>query len=138
MKKEEVDKDRLIEQYLKCEDASESFQLDERKLAGEILNKKKSNLLPLSGIKLYLPLAACLAVFFGLVIKNNDSQFNAQTDSDSVASPEASTSKNNLLPEEIAMLDEWLLVSPEAVDFSDVNYDSSYELLVSLETIPLP
>jgi len=138
MKKEEVDKDRLIEQYLKCEDASESFQLDERKLAGEILNKKQSNLLPLSGIKLYLPLAACLAVFFGLVIKNNDSQFNAQTDSDSVASPEASILKNNLLPEEIAMLDEWLLVSPEAVDFSDVNYDSSYELLVSLETIPLP
>lgn len=138
MKKEEVDKDRLIERFLKCEDESESFQLDERKLAGEILNKKKSNLIPLSGIKLYLPLAACLAVFFGLVIKNNDSQFNAQTDSDSVASPEASTSKNNLLPEEIAMLDEWLLVSPEAVDFSDVNYDSSYELLVSLETIPLP
>jgi len=138
MKKEEVDKDRLIERYLKCEDESESFQLDERKLAGEILNKKKSNLLPLSGIKLYLPLAACLAVFFGLVIKNNDSQFNAQTDSDSVASPEASILKNNLLPEEIAMLDEWLLVSPEAVDFSDVNYDSSYELLVSLETIPLP
>ena len=138
MKKEEVDKDRLIERYLKCEDASESFQLDERKLAGEILNKKQSNLLPLSGIKLYLPLAACLAVFFGLVIKNNDSQFNAQTDSDSVASPEASILKNNLLPEEIAMLDAWLLVSPEAVDFSDVNYDSSYELLVSLETIPLP
>ncbi len=138
MKKEEIDQDRLIERFLKCEDASESFQLDERKLAGEILNKKKSNLIPLSGIKLYLPLAACLAVFFGLVIKNNDSQFNAQTDSDSVASPEASTSKNNLLPEEIAMLDEWLLVSPEAVDFSDVNYDSSYELLVSLETIPLP
>ena len=138
MKKEEVDKDRLIERYLKCEDASESFQLDERKLAGEILNKKKSNLLPLFGIRLYLPLAACLAVFFGLVIKNNDSQFNAQTDIDSVASPEASILKNNLLPEEIAMLDEWLLVSPEAVDFSDVNYDSSYELLVSLETIPLP
>ena len=138
MKKEEVDKDRLIERYLKCEDASKSFQLDERKLAGEILNKKKSNLLPLFGIRLYLPLAACLAVFFGLVIKNNDSQFNAQTDSDSVAYPEASILDNNLLPEEIAMLDEWLLVSPEAVDFSDVNYDSSYELLVSLETIPLP
>ena len=138
MKKEEIDQDRLIERFLKCEDESESFQLDERKLAGEILNKKKSNLLPLSGIKLYLPLAACLAVFFGLVIKNNDSQFNAQTDSDSVASSEASILKNNLLPEEIAMLDEWLLVSPEAVDFSDVNYDSSYELLVSLETIPLP
>lgn len=138
MKKEEVDKDRLIERFLKCEDESESFQLDERKLAGEILNKKQSNLLPLSGIKLYLPLAACIAVFFGLVIKNNDSQFNAQTDIDSVASPEASILKNNLLPEEIAMLDEWLLVSPEAVDFSDVNYDSSYELLVSLETIPLP
>ena len=138
MKKEEIDQDRLIERFLKCEDESESFQLDERKLAGEILNKKQSNLLPLSGIKLYLPLAACLAVFFGLVIKNNDSQFNAQTDSDSVASPEASTSKNNLLPKEITMLDEWLLVSPEAVDFSDVNYDSSYELLVSLETIPLP
>lgn len=138
MKKEEVDKDRLIERYLKCEDASESFQLDERKLAGEILNKKKSNLLPLFGIRLYLPLAACLAVFFGLVIKNNYSQFIAQTDSDLVASPEASISKNNLLPKEIAMLDELLLVSPEAVDFSDVNYDSSYELLVSLETIPLP
>ena len=138
MKKEEIDQGRLIERFLKCEDESESFQLDERKLAGEILNKKQSNLLPLSGIKLYLPLAACLAVFFGLVIKNNDSQFNAQTDSDIVASTEASTSKNNLLPEEIEMLDEWLLVSPEAVDFSDVNYDSSYELLVSLETIPLP
>ena len=138
MKKEEIDQDRLIERFLKCENESESFQLDERKLAGEILNKKQSNLLPLSGIKLYLPLAACLAVFFGLVIKNNDSQFNAQTDSDSVASPEASILKNNLLPEEIAMLDAWLLVSPEAVDFSDVNYDSSYELLVSLETIPLP
>ena len=138
MKKEEIDQDRLIERFLKCEDESESFQLDERKLAGEILNKKQSNLLPLSGIKLYLPLAACLAVFFGLVIKNNDSQFNAQTDSDSVVSPEASILKNNLLPEEIAMLDAWLLVSPEAVDFSDVNYDSSYELLVSLETIPLP
>ena len=138
MKKEEIDQDRLIERFLKCENESESFQLDERKLAGEILNKKQSNLLPLSGIKLYLPLAACLAVFFGLVIKNNDSQFNAQTDSDSVASPEASTSKNNLLPKEITMLDEWLLVSLEAVDFSDVNYDSSYELLVSLETIPLP
>ncbi|MEC7800489.1 MAG: hypothetical protein VX609_04285 [Verrucomicrobiota bacterium] len=138
MKKEEIDQDRLIERYLKCEDASESFQLDERKLAGEIIDKKESNLLPLSEARFYLPLAACLAVFFGLVIKNNDSQFNAQTDSNIVASPVASTSKNNLLPEEIAMLDEWLLVSPEAVDFSDVNYDSSYELLVSLETILLP
>ena len=138
MKKEEIDQDRLIERFLKCENESESFQLDERKLAGEILNKKQSNLLPLSGIKLYLPLAACLAVFFGLLIKNIDYQFNAQTDSDIVASHEASTSKNNLLPKEITMLDEWLLVSPEAVDFSDVNYDSSYELLVSLETIPLP
>ena len=138
MKKEEIDQDRLIERYLKCEDASESFQLDERKLAGEIIDKKESNLLPLSEARFYLPLAACLAVFFGLVIKNNDFQFNAQTDSNIVASPVASTSKNNLLPEEIAMLDEWLLVSPEAVDFSDVNYDSSYELLVSLETILLP
>ena len=47
MKKEEIDQDRLIERFLKCEDESESFQLDERKLAGEILNKKQSNLLPL-------------------------------------------------------------------------------------------
>ncbi len=104
MKKEEIDKDRLIERYLKCEDESESFQLDERKLAGEILNKKQSNLLPLSGIKLYLPLAACLAVFFGLVIKNNDSQFNAQTDSDSVASPEASILKTIFCPKRLQCL----------------------------------
>ena len=53
MKKEEIDKDRLIERYLKCESESESFQLDERKLASEILNKKESNLLPLLGIRLY-------------------------------------------------------------------------------------
>ena len=50
----------------------------------------------------------------------------------------ASTSNMDLLPEEITMLDEWLLASPESVDFFSVDFDSSYELLVSLETIPLP
>ena len=40
--------------------------------------------------------------------------------------------------DEMWMLDEWLLALPDNVDFASVDYDSSYELLVSLETIPLP
>jgi hypothetical protein len=45
---------------------------------------------------------------------------------------------SDLSSEDLELLDDWLLAAPDFVDFFSVDYDTSYELLVSLETIPLP
>ena len=45
---------------------------------------------------------------------------------------------SDLSSNDLELLDDWLLASPGSLDFLSVDYDTSYELLVSLETIPLP
>ena len=79
-----------------------------------------------------------MAIFLGFLIQKSDFIPNRSSGSEMVQATAASSSNLYLLPEEITMLDEWLLASPESVDFFSVDFDSSYELLVSLETIPLP
>ena len=45
---------------------------------------------------------------------------------------------SDLLLEDIELIDEWLLAYSVAIDLFSVDFDSSYELLVSLETITMP
>lgn len=138
MKKVDMDYDHEIDRFLKCENNLVSCQLDESKLASEILtnSKTKTPLFPL--IYFGLPLAACLVIFLGLIIQRNEKDVNLSTEAEVVQSPVSSFAGTDLLLREIEILDEWMLASPESVDFFSVDFDSSYELLVSLETIPLP
>lgn len=138
MKKVDIDEDYKIDEFLKCEDAVVSSNLDPQKLAGEILKTKTPKTFSFKLIRFGLPLAACMAVFFGLVIHRSDHISKESTGRDVAQVPPSTTANSDLLPEEIAMIDEWLLATPIPMDFSSVNYDSSYEFLVSLETIPLP
>ena len=77
-------------------------------------------------------------IFLGLIINRNEKDVNLSTEAEVVQSPVSSFAGTDLLLREIEILDEWMLASPESVDFFSVDFDSSYELLVSLETIPLP
>ncbi|MEC7802260.1 MAG: hypothetical protein VX467_03710 [Verrucomicrobiota bacterium] len=138
MKKVDMDYDHEIDRFLKCENNSVSCQFDESKLASEILTNSKTKTPSFPFIYFGLPLAACLVVFFGLIIQRNELDVNLSIESESVQSPAPSFAGTDLLPREIEILDEWLLASPESIDFFSVDFDSSYELLVSLETIPLP
>lgn len=138
MKKADMDRNQKIDEFLKCKDGSESFQLDEQKLAKQILFDGTSKTVSFPLIRYWLPVAACVAIFLGFLVQKSDFIPNRSSGSEMVQATAASSSNLYLLPEEITMLDEWLLASPESVDFFSVDFDSSYELLVSLETIPLP
>ena len=55
--------------------------------------------------------------FFGLIIQRNELDVNLSTESEFVQSPAPSFVGTDLLPREIEILDEWLLASPESIDF---------------------
>ena len=72
MKKVDIDEDYKIDEFLKCEDAVVSSNLDPQKLAGEILKTKTPKTFSFKLIRFGLPLASCMAVFLGLVIHRSD------------------------------------------------------------------
>lgn len=137
MQKLPIDYDQELDKFLKFEEQSETFQLDERKLALEIKSKEAQKAIWSNLIRFSLPLAACFVLFLGVLVQKNIFEPKAVPDN---------LTKGAFVPEvdflladdEIKILDDWLLASPKSIDFTSVDYDSSYKLLVSLETIPLP
>ena len=112
MKKVDINEDDKIDECLKCEDAVVSSNLAPQKLAGEILKTKTPKTFFFKLIRFGLPLAACMAVFFALVIHRSDHTSTGSTESDVAQFPPSTTANADLLPEEIAMIDEWLLATP--------------------------
>ena len=137
MKKEPMGNDSDIDEFLKCQRETSAFQLDDQKLANEIKTKARRSKVFTNFSYIILPLAACFAVLISWQIKDKPWSMNEKV-AHSMDNTQELDFASDLSSEDLELLDDWLLAAPDFVDFLSVDYDTSYELLVSLETIPLP
>tara|TARA_A100001015_G_C14778775_1_gene628275 strand:- start:21 stop:443 length:423 start_codon:yes stop_codon:yes gene_type:complete len=137
MKKETMNHDREIDDFLKCNHENIDFKWEDQKLATEIKTKAKRSRALINFSRFVLPLAACLVAALSWVMISEQSKETELSYRTSVKTDDALL-LSDLPLEDIELIDEWLLASPVALDLFSVDYDSSYELLVSLETIPMP
>jgi hypothetical protein len=137
MKKEPMGNDSDIDEFLKCQRETSEFQLDDQKLANEIKNKARRSKVFTNFSYIILPLAACFVALFSWQIKDKSWSMNEKV-AHSMDNTQELDFASDLSSEDLELLDDWLLAAPDFVDFLSVDYDTSYELLVSLETIPLP
>lgn len=137
MKKEPMGNDSDIDEFLKCQRETSEFQLDDQKLANEIKNKARRSKVFTSYSYIILPLAACFVALISWQIKDKSWSMNEKV-AHSMDNTQELDFVSDLSSEDLELLDDWLLAAPDFVDFFSVDYDTSYELLVSLETIPLP
>ena len=137
MKKETMGNDSDIDEFLKCQREASEFQLDDQKLANEIKTKARRSKVFTSFSYIILPLAACFVALISWQIKDKSWSMNEKV-AHSMDSTQELDFASDLSSEDLELLDDWLLAAPDLVDFFSVDYDTSYELLVSLETIPLP
>jgi hypothetical protein len=137
MKKEPMGNDSDIDEFLKCQRETSEFQLDDQKLANEIKNKARRSKVFTSFSYIILPLAACFVALISWQIKDKSWSMNEKV-AHSMDNTQELDFVSDLSSEDLELLDDWLLAAPDFVDFFSVDYDTSYELLVSLETIPLP
>ena len=137
MKKEPMGNDSDIDEFLKCQREANEFQLDDQKLANEIKTKAKSSKIFTNFSYIILPLAACFVALISWKIKDKPWSVNEKA-AHSQDNTQELDFASDLSSKDLELLDDWLLASPGSLDFLSVDYDTSYELLVSLETIPLP
>jgi hypothetical protein len=137
MKKETMGNDSDIDEFLKCQREASEFQLDDQKLANEIKTKARRSKVFTSFSYIILPLAACFVALISWQIKDKSWSMNEKV-AHSMDNTQELDFVSDLSSEDLELLDDWLLAAPDFVDFFSVDYDTSYELLVSLETIPLP
>ena len=137
MKKEPMGNDSDIDEFLKCQREASEFQLDDKKLANEIKTKARRSKVFTSFSYIILPLAACFVALISWQIKDKLWSMNEKV-AHSMDNTQELDFASDLSSEDLELLDDWLLAAPDFVDFFSVDYDTSYELLVSLETIPLP
>ena len=137
MKKEPMGNDSYIDEFLKCQREASEFQLDDQKLANEIKTKARRSKVFTSFSYIILPLAACFVALISWQIKDKSWSMNEKV-AHSMDNTQELDFESDLSSEDLELLDDWLLAAPDFVDFFSVDYDTSYELLVSLETIPLP
>jgi hypothetical protein len=137
MKKEPMGNDSDIDEFLKCQRETSAFQLDDQKLANEIKTKARRSKVFTSFSYIILPLAACFVALISWQIKDKSWSMNEKV-AHSMDNTQELDFVSDLSSEDLELLDDWLLAAPDFVDFFSVDYDTSYELLVSLETIPLP
>lgn len=137
MKKEPMGNDSDIDEFLKCQREVSEFQLDDQKLANEIKTKARRSKVFTSFSYIILPLAACFVALISWQIKDKSWSMNEKV-AHSMDNTQELDFVSDLSSEDLELLDDWLLAAPDFVDFFSVDYDTSYELLVSLETIPLP
>ena len=137
MKKETMGNDSDIDEFLKCQREASEFQLDDQKLANEIKTKARRSKVFTSFSYIILPLAACFVALISWQIKDKPWSMNEKV-AHSMDNTQELDFASDLSSEDLELLDDWLLAAPDFVDFFSVDYDTSYELLVSLETIPLP
>jgi hypothetical protein len=137
MKKEPMGNDSDIDEFLKCQREASEFQLDDQKLANEIKTKARRSKVFTSFSYIILPLAACFVALISWQIKDKSWSMNEKV-AHSMDNTQELDFVSDLSSEDLELLDDWLLAAPDFVDFFSVDYDTSYELLVSLETIPLP
>jgi hypothetical protein len=137
MKKEPMGNDSDIDEFLKCQREASEFQLDDQKLANEIKTKARRSKVFTSFSYIILPLAACFVALISWQIKDKSWSMNEKV-AHSMDNTQELDFESDLSSEDLELLDDWLLAAPDFVDFFSVDYDTSYELLVSLETIPLP
>jgi hypothetical protein len=137
MKKEPMGNDSDIDEFLKCQRETSEFQLDDQKLANEIKTKARRSKVFTNFSYVILPLAACFVALISWQIKDKLWSMNEKV-AHSMYSTQELDFASDLSSEDLELLDDWLLAAPDFVDFFSVDYDTSYELLVSLETIPLP
>lgn len=129
--------DSDIDEFLKCQREANEFQLDDQKLANEIKTKAKSSKIFTNFSYIILPLAACFVALISWQIKDKPWSVNEKA-AHSQDNTQELDFASDLSSGDLELLDDWLLAAPGSLDFLSVDYDTSYELLVSLETIPLP
>jgi len=137
MKKEPMENDSDIDEFLKCQREANEFQLDDQKLANEIKTKAKRSKILINFSYMAFPLAACLVALIGWQTQD-ESQSANEVMAQSLGDEQEADFESDLSSKDLELLDDWLLAAPGSLDFLSVDYDTSYELLVSLETIPLP
>ena len=137
MKKEPMDNDSDIDEFLKCQREASEFQLDDQKLANEIKTKARSSKILINFSYMAFPLAACLVALIGWQTQDESHSAN-EVMAQSLRDEQELDFASDLSSEDLELLDDWLIVAPGSLDFLSVDYNTSYELLVSLETIPLP
>lgn len=137
MKKEPMGNDSDIDEFLKCQREANEFQLDDQKLANEIKTKAKRSKILINFSYMAFPLAACLVALIGWQTQD-ESQSANEVMAQSLGDEQEADFESDLSSKDLELLDDWLLAAPGSLDFLSVDYDTSYELLVSLETIPLP
>ena len=137
MKKETINHDREIDDYLKCNQENIEFKWEDQKLATEIKIKAKRSKALINFPPFVLSIAACLVVALSWVMISEQSKETELIYRTSGETDDA-VLISDLLLEDIELIDEWLLAYSVAIDLFSVDFDSSYELLVSLETITMP
>lgn len=137
MKGNSENSDAKIERFLKCDDELENLAIDENMLAKQIKSKAIVSRLSSIVISFSLPVAACLATFY-LWLNNIDDK-HVDLESMQVVDS-AGVQGENLSGKisEVEVLDDWLIATEGLSNITLANYESSYELLLSLETISLP
>lgn len=137
MKENSDHSDAKIESFLRCEDELKKCIIDENVLASQIKLRARDSRLSSIVISFSLPLAACLATFY-LWLNNTDENHVDFENLQVVDS--AGVSGENLFGKisEVEVLDDWLIASEGLSNITLANYESSYELLLSLETFSLP
>ena len=137
MKIEPMENDSDIDEFLKCQREASEFKLDDQKLANEIKTKTRRSKIFTNFSYIILPLAACFVALISWQIKDKPWSVNEKTAYSQDNTQELDFA-SDLSSGDLELLDDWLLAAPGSLDFLSVDYDTSYELLVSLETIPLP
>ena len=137
MKKDTINYDREIDDFLKCNHGNIEFKWEDKTLASQIRTKAKRSSALIKFSRFALPLAACLVALIGWQTKDETPSAN-EVMAQSLRNEKEAYFVSDLSSKDLELLDDWLLVSPGPLDFLTVDYDTSYELLVSLETIPLP
>jgi|MDTB01.2.fsa_nt_gb hypothetical protein len=137
MKKLPKSYDLEIDHFLKSEKEQKDFKLDENILARQIHDHADKTKLSHKVITFTLPLAACLAiVFYGsnfFSYENNNPEISQEMKL--IETPEVEIIEDY---SDFLILDDLLSASRDIPSLYDANFDNGYELLLALETIPLP
>lgn len=137
MKENPENRDEKIEKFLKCEDELKKLAIDENVLANQIKSRARVSRLFSIVISFSLPLAACLATIYLWHNHTNDNHADFES-LQVVNSTEVQSENLSGKISEVEVLDDWLIASEGLTNITLANYESSYELLLSLETISLP
>ena len=129
--------DQEIDSFLKCEKEIDSLRIDDEQLAGQIHLGKNTAKLNTKFLRFFVPMAACFAVLY---FSFSDS-FERNSEAKQILAFEPLIQPSSPSSQDLGGLDvfeNWVFMSEDLPHITAVNYDSSYELLLTLESLTLP